>query len=310
MNDSKSRAEVYLKAAIDGTGVEGLPPPQSRLDELLLQLIKNGAGGGGASSWNDLTDKPFYNNAPSDIVIDGSWDDYKHNACIFQDAEGNTPDELSSGGFHRVTDAYITPEDAIGTIATLKQNDTSPSMQLTSEFISKDVVPEDCGYAIVFSGLVLGICVNSACTFDGSQIIGVEGLTVLFPAPGMYVLYASENAHISHIQFPFNGKKLDVRFCQHIEFTITGNNAVKCNVDYATAKKLLEANYFLCSVLDGRAQRGWLYYYTAHRCIYCGDSLIFAFTDIGGVEVQITFEATGAIELSTTITKPKNIPTF
>lgn len=44
-----TRIEKYLAAAIDGSGIEGLPAPVSNVDYLLLQLINVLSGGGGAS---------------------------------------------------------------------------------------------------------------------------------------------------------------------------------------------------------------------------------------------------------------------
>lgn len=42
----QSRIEKYLKAIIDGSGVEGLPTPISRVDILLYQLAEKMSGGG------------------------------------------------------------------------------------------------------------------------------------------------------------------------------------------------------------------------------------------------------------------------
>jgi hypothetical protein len=68
----QSRAEACLKNCIDGTGTEGLPEPQSRLEAYLHALAEKMAGGGGGSSGGDLeiTDASylFYNNTRTDIM--------------------------------------------------------------------------------------------------------------------------------------------------------------------------------------------------------------------------------------------------
>ena len=44
----QSRIEDILQAIINGTPASELPPPQSRNEALLLQILEQGAGGGGA----------------------------------------------------------------------------------------------------------------------------------------------------------------------------------------------------------------------------------------------------------------------
>lgn len=63
-----SRIEEYLTNCCEMCGCDGLPQPISNTDKLLYHLAEQlakigngtGGGGGGVSSWNDLTDKPFY----------------------------------------------------------------------------------------------------------------------------------------------------------------------------------------------------------------------------------------------------------
>ena len=52
-----SRMDEYLMAIITGEN-EDLPEPRSSTEREFYEAAKNGFGGG-ASSWNDLTDKPF-----------------------------------------------------------------------------------------------------------------------------------------------------------------------------------------------------------------------------------------------------------
>lgn len=62
-NTPLSRAEDILQATIDGTSYDS--PPQSRIENLLIELkekIDSGGGGGGTKNYNDLTNKPQINN--------------------------------------------------------------------------------------------------------------------------------------------------------------------------------------------------------------------------------------------------------
>lgn len=58
-NNPQSRVEAILVATIDGKVYKGLP--ESRLEELLLELkevIEEGGGGGGTDDYNQLKNKP------------------------------------------------------------------------------------------------------------------------------------------------------------------------------------------------------------------------------------------------------------
>lgn len=50
-----SRSEEYLQAAIDNTGTENIPEPQSRIEELLQQLCDILSNSGGSSSSSEVT---------------------------------------------------------------------------------------------------------------------------------------------------------------------------------------------------------------------------------------------------------------
>lgn len=67
-NNPQSRAEEILIATIDGTEYDKLP--QSRLEELLLELkevIEEGGGGGGTTNYNNLSNLPKIN----DVIVKG-----------------------------------------------------------------------------------------------------------------------------------------------------------------------------------------------------------------------------------------------
>lgn len=57
-NIPKSRVESILQSKIDGTTYD--KPPQSRVEELLLEL-DTGGGGGGTKDYNELINKPTIN---------------------------------------------------------------------------------------------------------------------------------------------------------------------------------------------------------------------------------------------------------
>lgn len=58
IEETRSRAEQILRATIDGTPYD--KAPQSRMEELLIEL-KNSGGGGGTSDYNQLSNKPSLN---------------------------------------------------------------------------------------------------------------------------------------------------------------------------------------------------------------------------------------------------------
>ena len=62
MSNPQGRNENILQSTLDGT--EYKDPPQSRIEDLLLQLkemIEAGGGGGGTTNYNGLTNKPKIN---------------------------------------------------------------------------------------------------------------------------------------------------------------------------------------------------------------------------------------------------------
>lgn len=67
-NERFSRVEEILKAGIAGKEYD--KPPQSRVEYLLIELIKEieSGGGGGTTDYNDLINKPSINNK----VVEGN----------------------------------------------------------------------------------------------------------------------------------------------------------------------------------------------------------------------------------------------
>lgn len=72
-----SRNEQYLEAAINKSGTDGLPEPRTRNEKLLHRLVEE-VSRGGVSSWNDLTDRPFYEENGEHLLtiefVNGSYD--------------------------------------------------------------------------------------------------------------------------------------------------------------------------------------------------------------------------------------------
>lgn len=74
----QSRAEEILQSKIDGTSYD--KPPQSRVEELLLEL-DTGGGGGGTTDYNQLSNKPTLNGVTlqgnlksADVKVEGDYD--------------------------------------------------------------------------------------------------------------------------------------------------------------------------------------------------------------------------------------------
>ena len=93
-----------------------------------------GSSTGGVSSWNDLTDKPFYDNRIR-ISIKLS-----ENSTVF-------------GAMYQITDATFTEDEMMrGSIEV-----TASGMSMTYTFEKKDGTPEDVdGYALAYNGMTAG----------------------------------------------------------------------------------------------------------------------------------------------------------
>ena len=109
---AQSRNEAILAATVDGT--QYTDPPQSRIEDLLLQLkakIEQG-GGGGTSDYDDLTNKPQINDVPLSGNKSGS-DLGLQNALSFDSVptDGSTNPVESNG----VYDALAGKQDTLTT---------------------------------------------------------------------------------------------------------------------------------------------------------------------------------------------------
>lgn len=72
-----ARLEKFIDALTEGKK-DNLPVPQTRLEKELYEGIVNGGSGGGVSSWNDLTDKPF-GEVDGTVIIDADGNLGHHN---------------------------------------------------------------------------------------------------------------------------------------------------------------------------------------------------------------------------------------
>lgn len=86
----QSRAEVYLKALIDGAGTEGLPAPQSRLDAYFYALVEKGIGGSGGGSTDQTALAGAYTADGTFSTKEYTWDEMVANGDI-SDAWSNQP---------------------------------------------------------------------------------------------------------------------------------------------------------------------------------------------------------------------------
>lgn len=202
-NNTSSRAELYLERAISGGGTEGLPTPISRLDKLLYELAANGGGGGGVSSWNDLTDKPFYEETPEPIVWDGTVGD----RVTF------TADGLPT--FVKVDDRMFTSEELVG--STTVMNDGQPIV-----LQSEDIVSFDCAI-LAAEGLIMSV-------YDVNVNLGGTS-SLVFPETGTYLINLND-AYVSSLVFPSQVKTLDTKY---LPDTIPTFDEVQAMIDAAFA---------------------------------------------------------------------------
>ena len=207
-----SRMDEYLMAIITGEN-EDLPEPRSSTEREFYEAAKNGFGGGGASSWNDLTEKPFYEE--STVIGDAiTWD-------------GNT-DGLDSvmGMAYRVS-------GAVPTLEALQNGGTvtmfTPDGEVSLEFIADMVMDAEMfgmGTNLVMVQTDMGgifIATEDGATFTQGNT------SIVFDKAGIYFM-AADGAYVS--SFTINGytftetiiETIDNKFLEPFEMVNVGTD--------------------------------------------------------------------------------------
>jgi hypothetical protein len=149
-------------------------------------------GAGGASSWNDLTDKPFY-----ETVVGGdtlTWDG---------NTEGLTSVNFYSDSAYKVSDAVFSTEDCV--------NGVNSSLKLPDR-----VIQEEC---VIFNngGVSFAQCAGFPAVFSvPPECVGVDINDITFPEAGTYLM-KTPYYHCSSLSIPgFGGfpsiKPIDTKF--------------------------------------------------------------------------------------------------
>ena len=97
----------------------------TNLKSITIDGVKYDVPTGGASSWNDLTDKPFYSDGIS-LTYNGNYEDYEN--------VGGTLDGVSIY-FIKVSNEPISYDDVLNASVTAIDGDTEATMPVTEEFI-------------------------------------------------------------------------------------------------------------------------------------------------------------------------------
>lgn len=182
-----SRIEEYLMNCCEMCGCEGLPAPITNTDKLLHHLasILEGGGGGGASSWNDLKDKPFYEET---VEVGGdtlTWD-------------GNTEGLESASGagltWYKLSDVVPTKDDCVNGISVcLHMSDGSEMPIDVDGGTVQSMFRDDGSFAVETMVLIIPA--------DNYLLVPNTGASVQFQKAGIYFL-ESDGMYTSNFTIP------------------------------------------------------------------------------------------------------------
>ena len=194
-----SRVEELLAAAVDGSGTDGLDPPQSRNEKLLFAL--NDKLDNVESALAGKVDGPADGQAYQQLVTDGDgnvkWEDrlaYGGEETITWDGniEGLACVELAPDyTFYKVSDLYF-DRDLLESFSYTTSNGLSFSGGKDETAAMAESVWGDNGASIMV--------VTEPCTLHG----------VVIPESGLYVV-ASRSTYVNKLTISF-GKKIDKMF--------------------------------------------------------------------------------------------------
>lgn len=183
-----TRKEQFL-AKLAGMEVE-TPVPITREEVFLAAAIDN--GGGGASSWNDLKDKPFGESPTGGDTL--TWD-------------GNTEGlDNIQGMLFKISDSVVTPNDLANGFK-ITMSDGSEIEATYDELVNQNGISED---GLIFASYFVVIPYNN---YDLSMI-GMNGVTA---QKGVYFMAHPNAGTTNKLQIPgYTGfprvKKLDEKY--------------------------------------------------------------------------------------------------
>ena len=205
-----SRVEELLAAAVDGSGTDGLDPPQSRNEKLLFAL--NNKLGNVQSELVGKVDAPADGQAYQQLVTDGDgntkWEDrlaYGGEETITWDGnvEGLACIELAPGyTFYKVSDLYF-DRDLLESFSYTTSNGLSFSGGKDETAAMAESVWGDNGASIMV--------VTEPCTLHG----------VVIPESGLYVVCGS--AYVNKLTISF-GKKIDKMLIPNMDSVILNSS--------------------------------------------------------------------------------------
>lgn len=171
-------------------------------DVLKLNAIAQvGGGSGGAKSWNDLTDKPFYTEIGETVLIETTFDiDPENGECYLMDvfslAVGNTYSVNWNGTeYHCVAESFDmedVPVTLLGNIGAMTGEG------VTEEPFLINVLPAEIAVEMGVSGSVIALDGSTSATVSIKEVI-------VHPLPAMYL------------------PKMDVTFTKGDDGTITAD---------------------------------------------------------------------------------------
>jgi len=164
---------LQLEEMLREKGIDPETLPTREHDEMMKALVCNG-GGGGVSSWNDLTDKPF---DKKEIMY--SWDGVLDGHDTFKD--GST--------FVKVSDDLPTP-DEIGALY-LYMDGTPQSSLSGSSHYSDDTVWHDKMWGFLI------VCYSTTIKMSGTREVNVPSTGIYFNAD--YASWGIGGKSVKHI---------------------------------------------------------------------------------------------------------------
>lgn len=166
----------------------------SLLDLAIAKALGGGSGGGGVSSWNDLTDKPFGEVELAPITWDGNTNG--RDACTIVEM----PVSL-----YKVDDRVFTADQFDGSTLFLSYGGSTMSQPIIKDLCFGNDSTIVVGEMMVMSSSMIGEVIISSPS--GTTV------TLQIPSAGTYFLDVSSNGVvITGVEFPSSIKQIDEKY--------------------------------------------------------------------------------------------------